>query len=166
MKRSALSVLAVALAFAGSAFAQNAAKTKGNTPAPAANTPQKQAKLVKVRTLQGVEENRQFQANVQLVQGQRQAAVELDAKVKAEKDPKKKAEMQKQLDAQLAKLNENNAAMEKAYGFSLARNYTLDIETAHIYMLVTDEEAAMIEKQQKEQAAAAKTADPKAKTKK
>ena len=35
--------------------------------------------------------------------------------------------------------------MQKAYGFSLSRNYTMEIETAHIYMQVTDEEAARVD---------------------
>jgi hypothetical protein len=51
--------------------------------------------------------------------------------------------------------------MAKAYGFSLDRTYTLVVETAHVYMFVSDEEAAKIEKEQaaaaaKEQAAAKK----------
>ena len=55
----------------------------------------------------------------------------------------------------MAKLNENNDAMRKAYGFSLDRNYTLEIEKAHVYMLVTEEEAAKLEAAEK---AAAKPA--------
>jgi hypothetical protein len=35
--------------------------------------------------------------------------------------------------------------MRKTYGFSIDRNYTVVIETAHVYMFVTDEEAAKIE---------------------
>jgi len=65
-------------------------------------------------TINGVEANRQFQANVQLVQAQRQAAVELDAALKKEKDAKKKKELQTQFDAVMKKLNENNEGMQKA----------------------------------------------------
>ena len=39
--------------------------------------------------------------------------------------------------------------MRKAYGFSLDRNYTLVVETAHVYMFVTDEEATKIEQAEK-----------------
>jgi len=53
----------------------------------------------------------------------------------------------------LAKLNEDNQKMIKTYGFSLDRTYTIAIEKADVYMLVSDEEAAKLEKQQ---AAAAK----------
>lgn len=122
-------------------------------PAPA----EKQQKLVKVSTLKTVEANREFQANVQFMQAQRQAFIELTNAVKNEKDAAKKKELQAKLDELTKNLNENNQKMIKAYGFSLDRNYTLVIETAHVYMLVTDEEAAKIEK---EQAAAEKKKTP------
>jgi hypothetical protein len=67
--------------------------------------------------------------------------------------------LKEQLDALLAKLNENNDKMRQAYGFSLDRTYTVVVETAHVYMFVTDEEAARIaaaEKAEQAKAAAAK----------
>ena len=78
-------------------------------------------------------------------EAQRQAAVELNSAVEKEKDAAKKKELKAQFDALVTKLNENNEAMRKAYGFSLDRNYTIEIEKAHVYMLVTDEEAARID---------------------
>lgn len=120
-----------------------------------ANAPQateQPMKLVRVATLSSVEANREFQANVQLLQMQRQAAVEINGAMEKEKDAKKKNELKTQLDQLLARLNENNEKMQKAYGFSLARNYTMEIEKSHIYMQVTDEEAAKIDKAQKEAA--------------
>jgi hypothetical protein len=45
----------------------------------------------------------------------------------------------------MTKLNENNALMRKTYGFSLDRNYSVVIEKAHVYMFVTEEEAAQLE---------------------
>jgi hypothetical protein len=142
MKQNHLLVLklAVTLLTAGIAFGQAPANST------AAAKPQK---LVRIATLNTVQANREFQNNVQLLQNQRAAAVELTAAVEKEKDAKKKKELKTQLDALLAKLNENNNAMQKAYGFSLSRSYTMEIETAHIYMLVTDEEAAKIEQAQK-----------------
>lgn len=147
MKRSIITVLAlsVSLLSAGSLFGQN----KAGTTAPSAAAP-KQQKLVRMATLKTAEANREFQANVQLLQAQRQAAVELSSALEKEKDEKKRKELKAQLDSLIAKLNENNEAMQKAYGFSLARNYTMEIETSHIYMLVSDEEAAQIEKAQAE----------------
>ncbi|MES2692846.1 MAG: hypothetical protein V4773_05180, partial [Verrucomicrobiota bacterium] len=155
MKRHLLVLLALgaSLLSAGYLLGQNKAGDITTAPTqPAA----KQQKLVRVKTLTGVEENRQFQQNMQLVQAQRQAAIEIQGSMDKETDPKKKADLKKQFDQILARLNENNDAMTKAYGFSLARNYIMEIETAHIYLLVSDEEAVKIEAEQK--AAAAKDA--------
>ena len=148
MKRHPLKLLALgaALLTAGYVVGQG---QKPAAPAPA-NAP-KQQKMVKVATLNTVQANQEFQANVQILQAQRQKVIELNAKAEKEKDAKKKKELQKEAEALLAKLNENNQAMSKAYGFSLARNYTMEIEKSNIYMLVSEEEAARIEKAQKEQ---------------
>jgi hypothetical protein len=130
--------LGTAVFLAGFAAAQ--------TGTPKAGPAEKPQKLAKVATLNTVEANREFQANVQLVQAQRQAAIELNAAHDKETNPAKKKELKSQLDTLLARLNENNSQMRKTYGFSLDRNYTLVIETAHVYMFVSDEEAAKIEK--------------------
>ncbi len=127
------------------ALSLQAADQKAAQPAPAA----KQQKLLKVATLKTAEANREFQANVQLLQAQRQAAIQLNSEIEKETHAAKKKELKTQLDALIAKLNENAEKMRNAYGFSLERNYTIEIETAHVYMLVTDEEAAKIEAAQK-----------------
>ncbi len=144
MKRSFPSIVALCAVFltAGFLLGQNKPATPG---AP------KQQKLALVATLNGVKANQEFQSNVQLLQAQRQAALELTNAVSKETDAKKKKDLQAQLDVLIAKLKENNAAMEKAYGFSLSRNYTIEIEKANVYMLVTDEEAAKVEAAQKQQ---------------
>lgn len=144
MKQNLLSLLALSasLVSAGYLLGQN---PKGADSAPAPT----QQKLVRIATLDSVETNREFQANVQLLQNQRQAAVELNAAMEKEKDARKKKEIKAQLDQLLAKLNDNNAKMQKAYGFSLTRNYVVEIEKANIYLLVTDDEAANIEKAEK-----------------
>ena len=113
-------------------------------PAAKADAPKAQ-KLVQVSTLNTIEANREFQANVQLLQAQRQAAVELNTAFEREKDAAKQKELKARLDALMTKLNENNALMRKTYGFSLDRNYSVVIEKAHVYMFVTEEEAAQLE---------------------
>ena len=143
MKRPILSLLALAATLFTAGF------VLGQAPGAPAAAAAKPPKLVKVATISGVQANKDFQGNVQLLQAQRQAAVELTEAVKKEKDAKKKKEIETQLDAVLKKLNENNAAMQKAYGFSLTRNYTMEVEVAHIYLQVTDEEAAKIEQAEK-----------------
>ncbi len=115
---------------------------------------EKQQKLVRVSTLKTVEANREFQANVQVMQAQRQQVVSMNAAIEKETNTEKRKDLKAKLDEQMVKLNENNRKMVKAYGFSLDRNYILVIETAHVYMLVSDEEAAEITR--KEQAAAGK----------
>ncbi|MBI5381541.1 MAG: hypothetical protein HZA31_06535 [Opitutae bacterium] len=139
MKRHSLAFLTFASALAITSFAAD----KARSPAPAQAA--KPMKLVYMATIKGAQANREFQANVQLVQTQRQVAVELNAAMEKEKDAKKKQELKTKLDAVMAKLNENDAAMQKAYGFTLTRNYTMEIETANIYLQVTEEEAAKIE---------------------
>jgi hypothetical protein len=151
MKQTSLLSLVASLLLVPAVIAADAKKAEAKPEA----KPTTQ-KLVKVATLPTVEANREFQANVQLVQAQRQAAVELNSAVEKEKDAAKKKDLKAQFDALVTKLNENNEAMRKAYGFSLDRNYTIEIEKAHVYMLVTDEEAARIEAAEK--AAAAKPA--------
>ncbi len=135
MKRNLLPLLALAATCLAAGFAFGQTKAA----APAAT---KQQKLIRVATLNGVQANKDFQANLQLVQAQRQGVVDKNAEMEKEKDPKKKADLKKQVDAALAKLNDNNNAMAKAYGFSLERNYVMEIETAHLYVYATDEEAA------------------------
>lgn len=147
MKLHLFSLFSLAASLLGAALAlgaQPAAKSAGEAP--------KTQKLVRVSTLNTIEANREFQANVQLLQVQRQAAVELNAALEKETDAAKKKEIKTQLDTVLAKLNENNDKMRKTYGFSLDRNYTVVIEKAHVYMFVSDEEAARVEKAEAEAA--------------
>jgi hypothetical protein len=152
MKKSIVAVLGLSACLLGSGLIAADSKKAADTKKAAAPAAEKQQKLVRVSTLKTVEANREFQANVQVMQAQRQAAVELNAAHDKETNATKKKEIKAKLDEAMAKLNENNQKMVKAYGFSLDRNYTLVIETAHVYMFVSDEEAAKIEK---EQAAAA-----------
>jgi uncharacterized FlaG/YvyC family protein len=140
--------LSVSLLAAGALLAQSGAN-KTATP----TTPEKQQKLVLVSTIKTIQANQEFQANVQLLQTQRQQVIEANAAVGKETNAAKKKDLKAKLDALMAKLNENNDKMKKTYGFSLDRNYTIVVETAHIYMFVSDEEAAKFEK---EQAATAK----------
>jgi len=121
-----------------------AASLPAAQPAAKADAPKAQ-KLVQVSTLNTIEANREFQANVQLLQAQRQAAVELNTALEREKDAAKQKELKGRLETLMTKLNENNALMRKTYGFSLDRNYSVVIEKAHIYMVVTEEEAAQLE---------------------
>lgn len=145
MKRIHLVLVACAVLIGSRAVAQNAASGT-------AGAPQQQQKLVKVATINSADGVREFERNVQILQAQRQGVLELKTQVDKETNAKKKKELQSKLDAAVKKLDENNALMTKNYGFSLARNYTMEINSATIYMAVTDQEAANIEQAQREQA--------------
>lgn len=146
MKRPLLPLLLLSgsLVTAGYLFGQ--AQKPAAAPAAAPQT-----RLVRVATLNTVQANQEFQANVQLLQRQRQLAVELSAAVEKEKDASKKKELKAQLEKTVAQLNDNNDKMQKAYGFSLARNYILEIEVSHIYLQVTPEEAAKLDQAAKQE---------------
>lgn len=139
MKKATLGIIALTtlLFVANGAWAQQG--TVGD---------EQQKKLVRVSTLNSIESNQEFQRNVQVLQVQRQRAVQLNTAIEEETNADKKAELEEELEALIAKLNDNNEKMLKTYGFSLTRNYTLVVEKAHVYMFVTDEEAEQIEKNQ------------------
>ena len=104
MKKSTLLTLALtgsllaALSFAADTKKAAPAATKA-APAPAAApaAPQQQ-KLVRVATLKSVEANREFQNNVQLLQAQRQQAVELGTALEKEPNAAKKKELKTKVD--------------------------------------------------------------------
>jgi len=144
MKRILLVIAASTLLISPFALGQKPKSTDG------------QQKLVKVASINGAAAVREFQQNVQILQSERQAIVDLKNQLDKETNPKKKRELQARLDAGMKKLEENNTLMAKTYGFSLARNYTMEIDSASIYMAVSDEEAAKVEQAAKEQAAKAR----------
>ena len=111
-------------------------------------SPEKQQKIVKVCSLNSIQANQEFQRNVQLLRLQRQNIIELKAQLDDARKRKEKKRIQKELDQMLEKLNENNKKMFDTYGFSLTRNYTQVVETSHVYMLVTTEEAEKFEQLQ------------------
>ena len=144
MKRNLLTIAALTVSLVTSGVTMAQSQTASGAP-----TQGKPQKLAKVATIRGADAVREFERNVQLLQAQRKAAVDMGEQLEKEKNPEKKKELKANLDKLMAKLNENNAAMSKAYGFSLTRNYTMEIESANIYTLVSDEEAAKIEQEQK-----------------
>jgi hypothetical protein len=164
MKRTTLVTLALGASLLTGGYLLGQSQSK--SPAPATNASGQQMKLVRVATLRTAEANREFQNNVQVLQNQRKAALDLQAAIEKEKDAKKKAELKSQFDAVMAKLNENNQLMLKTYGFSIDRNYVLEIEVSNIYLLVTEEEAAKIEKAEAEKKAEEKKSDKKTEKKK
>lgn len=147
MKRTTLTLLALGAAV----FVANTTFAADEKPQqPAAQAPKEQ-KVVKVLTLNNAKAIQEFEANVQLVQAQRLAAEKLNTDMQSEKDVWKKAEMKKKLDDLMKQLNDNNQQMIKHYGFSLTRNYIMQPDSASVYMVVSDEEAAKFDAEQKAQ---------------
>jgi len=112
--------------------------------------PQQKLELVRVASLNTVEANQEFQKNVRLVQQQRALAVQLVNRLEKVQDKDEYDKLRKQLQDLQAKLNENNQKMFSTYGFTLNRNYVLTVETAHVHMWVTAEEAAAIKARKEE----------------
>ena len=92
-----------------------------------------------IAVIPGVEANNLFRRNVQLVQTQRNNLIKMkkaaetatgDAKTRLD-DEIRKAEQT---------LVKNNEEMTKRYGFSLARDYLVDIEESKLYTQVNEEE--------------------------
>lgn len=101
-------------------------------------------KLIRVCTLSSIQANQEFQRNVQILQAQRQRAVELNTLIE-ESTGSELQKHKRELDNLMTKLNENNQKMVETYGFSLTRNYTMVIEKSHVYMFVSPDEAAKYE---------------------
>lgn len=150
IKQFGIATLTLASLACGIVYAQNNIDAAAQAQAP------DDVRLVKVATLNSVEANQEFQRNVQVMQMAREQAIQLKNAVDKEFDPAKKEELQKELDEAIKGINENNQKMIEAYGFSLNRNYVMVIETSHIYMQVTEEEAekiqAELEKQEQKNA--------------
>jgi uncharacterized membrane protein YhiD involved in acid resistance len=99
-----------------------------------------------IATIEGVEANDVFRQNVQLVQTQRQRLVQIkqaldNASTKEEEKAKLKEEFDKSEDV----LKKNNEEMVKNYGFSLMRNYLLDVEESQLYTALNDDEVKNID---------------------
>ncbi|MDR2429703.1 MAG: hypothetical protein LBD14_02180 [Puniceicoccales bacterium] len=143
----------------------NTRMTTETTPGPATNKPeiieQNGQKLVLVATIKTVAANREFQNNVNVVQKQRNFAVELKQRLDQAFTSAEKAAIQKKLDETLKSLDSNNALMVKTYGFSLMRKYVLSFAKTRLYTPLTDEEYEKTSPEEKAKPDAIKTIDGK-----
>lgn len=99
-------------------------------------------KFAHVATISGVAENNIFRQNVQLVQTQRNRLVQLKAAIDQTKDADAKKKLEDEFKKSEETLIKNNEEMTKTYGFSLVRNYVMEIEESKLFMAVTEEEFA------------------------
>jgi hypothetical protein len=98
-----------------------------------------------IAAIEGVAANDIFRQNVQLVQVQRNRLIQLKQALERQglKD-EDKAKLQEEFNKSEETLKKNNEEMVKLYGFSLMRNYLLEIEESQLYTVLTDEEVAKL----------------------
>ncbi|MDR2982883.1 MAG: hypothetical protein LBV12_11630 [Puniceicoccales bacterium] len=118
-------------------------------------------KLALVSTIKTVEANREFQNNVNVVQNQRNIAVDLKKRIDQAMTPAERQALQQKLDETLKSLDSNNALMAKTYGFSLLRNYVISFIKTRLYTPLSDEEFAKMSPEDKIKPDAIKTIDGK-----
>lgn len=118
-------------------------------------------KLVLVSTIKTVEANREFQNNVNVVQNQRNIAMELKRRIDQALTTGERQQLQARLDETVKSLDNNNALMTKTYGFSLMRNYVISFVKTRLYTPLTDEEFAKMTPEDKAKPDAIKTIDGK-----
>ncbi len=118
-------------------------------------------KLVLVSTIKTVEANREFQNNVNVVQNQRNIAVELKRRIDQALTEGERQQLKARLDETVKSLDQNNALMTKTYGFSLMRNYVISFVKTLLYTPLTDEEVAKMKQDGNAGANATKTFDGK-----
>lgn len=117
-------------------------------------------KFAHIATISGVAENNIFRQNVQLVQAQRQRLAQLQQAKEQTKEADAKAKLEEEFKKSEETLVKNNNDMAKTYGFSLVRNYVMEIEEAKLYMAVTDEEFAKQKAEAEKSGASAPAAAP------
>ncbi len=149
MSKKLFSALAVA-SFAALAFAEDAPEapisqnentsTMSNSTSKLDFIEQNGQKFILVSTIGTVEANRQFMQNVNLVNQQRQQIALLDEAGKIVTEQATRDALKKEIENAVKKLDENNAAMVKAYGYSLAGKYIHAIVKTRIFLKLTEEE--------------------------
>ena len=98
------------------------------------------AKLLSICTLNTAEAAQAFQKDVANVQAQRDVAIQLNSAMEAAPTPEDKAYAKGRLDQVLGQISLLNQAMVQAYGFSISRNYILQIDKSTLYVWATEDE--------------------------
>ncbi|MDR3229678.1 MAG: hypothetical protein LBT53_09825 [Puniceicoccales bacterium] len=144
-------ILTAALLAAPALAAQTAAPATG-TPAPAAAPAagtadaspdviqQGNQKLKRISNIKTIQTNREFQRNVRVVQGQRDAARQLSQRFEQAFTTPEKEVIKKHLDDLVKNLEENNKRMVQTYGFSVTIDYVIQIVKSRIYEPLSEDE--------------------------
>ncbi len=156
-KQLQLGLFATALLCSVNTFAQDGA----SAPAPAAAQPgaesaapatieQNGQKYTLVSTIKTVAANREFQHNVGVVQAQLKAAQDYKRRIDIALTTPEKEALQVKFGEVVKELEANNKLMAKTYGFSLERNYVVQIVKTRLYTPVSDEEVKKMEERVKD----------------
>jgi len=125
---------------------RDASKPAATTPAASTSASGESAgangTLVKVAQIDGIDANDEFTHNVGVLQAGREEVMRMDESLKKLPAGKDHDDLQARMDAALKKLESDNQTMAKTYGYSILRNYVRIPEVAHVYLVLTDEEAA------------------------
>lgn len=116
-----------------------------------------------IATIPTVEENNNFRHNVQIMQMARERLVKMTAAIAQMPDGEEKTKLEAQFKTEEETLKKNNDQMIKTYGFSLTRNYMMQVEKIKLFMKVNEEEYLKAEAQARLNAAGTESkAEPKA----
>lgn len=118
------------------------------------------AKLIHMSTLNGPAVQA-FERDYKIIQANREAAVQLRAQAERLPAGEEKTKADEAFAAAEKKLNDDNAAMTKAYGFSLTRNYVAEPQAGIFFVALTQEEVERAVAQQKAEGEAAPKAEGK-----
>ncbi len=116
------------------------------------------AKLIHVSTLNGPAVQA-FERDFKIIQANREAAIQLRAQAERLPAGEEKTKADEAFAAAEKKLNDDNAAMAKAYGFSLTRNYVAEPQSGVFFVALTQEEVQRAAAQQQAEAAGAPKAE-------
>lgn len=93
-----------------------------------------------IAKIPGAVENEQFRYNVQVMQAQRNRLVQMNNTLAQMADGEEKTKLQDETKAFAERLDADNKTMIEKYGFSLTRNYLLQVVESKLYIAVTEEE--------------------------
>lgn len=153
-----ISALLVSASFAGAEDAKTPSTTPNNNSTTMADKTasskldfieQGGKKFIHVSTINTVEANTQFMQNVQIINNQRQALIDLDKRKKEAFTDGEKTEIDKKIKELSERLAKDNDAMSRAYGYSLTRNYMHVIVKTRVFLKLTDEEYAKAKEDEK-----------------
>ncbi|MCR5184378.1 MAG: hypothetical protein K6B46_06765 [Opitutales bacterium] len=93
-----------------------------------------------IAKIPGAVENDLFRHNVQIVQAQRDRLVQMNAALAQMQDGEAKSKLEEEIKTATQRLEADNKTMTEKYGFSLTRNYLLQVVESKLYTAVNEEE--------------------------